>query len=210
MLQVKTKKNDTITTAVWIALVLAGATGLGYGIRHVRWSLAMRKNMTESKPQTQVADSEPYVETVQEPEPDIEIETADAETVGGEEPVWEEPEDESLPDVADESQSQQSQKPRNSGPANYGLGNWRSVWADLNLTEEEQARLREGWRIAVERWQNMSEQERQVQTERMRASWETWQNMSDVEKERASLDLRARIEEWRQSGSTELPDLILE
>jgi hypothetical protein len=56
----------------------------------------------------------------------------------------------------------------------------------------------------------MSEEERQAQGERMRTSWERWQNMSDEEKQEASRELRRRFEDWRQSGSIELPDMILD
>ena len=160
----------------------------------------MRKDLPESKPQAQAVESEPEVETVPEREPEVEVVEIDPAAI--EEPVLDEPED--------EAQSQPSQKARSSGPTNQGLGNWRSVWADLNLTQEEQTRLREGWRLAIERWQNIPEEDRQLQIERMRASGERWQNMSDVEREQASRELRRRIEEWRQSGSTDLPDLILD
>jgi hypothetical protein len=91
-----------------------------------------------------------------------------------------------------------------------GMTGWQGVWADLNLTSEEEARLREGWALAVQRWQNMSPEERQIQGERMRASWQRFQSMSDEEKEEASRELRGRFEDWRRSGSTELPDMILD
>ncbi|MHC4587070.1 MAG: hypothetical protein ACYS3N_21260 [Planctomycetota bacterium] len=80
------------------------------------------------------------------------------------------------------------------------FGGWREVWADLNLTEEEQARLREGFRIAIQRWQNMSPQEREDETARLRAMGERWENMSDEERQEASERMRDRFEEWRQSG----------
>ena len=193
-------RNRNITTAIWVGLALVSAAGLGYGIRQIRWSLAMRKDLSESRPQAQVLDTEPEAETVPEPEPEVEVVEIDTTTI--EEPVLEEPED--------ESQSQPLQKARNSSPTTQGLGDWRSVWADLNLTQEEQARLREGWGLAVARRQNMSEEERQWQGERMRASSERWQNMSDLEREQASRELRQRLDDWRQSGSTELPDMILD
>jgi hypothetical protein len=190
-----------------ILVVLAGAGALGYGIRQIRWSLAISRNLSQSKPQTQVMQSEPESETV--PEPEVEVVETDATT--REEPVLEEePEDQPMPDVGDDTQSQLWLTDRKSGPSTQGLGDWRSVWAGLDLTQEERGRLREGWRLAVAGWQNMSQEERQSQTERMRASWEKWRNMSDQEKEQASWELRQRIEDWRQSGSTELPDLFLD
>jgi hypothetical protein len=197
---IEMRNKNKVTTVIWIAVVLASAAGLGYGIRKIRWSLEIRKNLSESKALARTIGSEPEAETVPKPEPEVGAVEIDTTTI--EEPVLEESED--------ELQSQPSQKARNSGPTSQGLGDWRSVWADLNLTQEEHARVREGWRIAVERWQNMSEQERQFRIERMRASREKWENMSDIEKEQASWELRRRIEKWRQSGSTELPDLILD
>ncbi len=96
------------------------------------------------------------------------------------------------------------------GAAAQVLGGWRGVWADLNLTQDERARLAEGWQLAVARWQSMSQQERQSQMDRIRASWAKWQNMSEEEKEVASRELRRRFEAWRASGSVELPDMILD
>jgi len=199
-------RNKNTITAIWIVLVLASAGGLGYGIRQIRWSLAARKDLPDSEAQAQVIPSKP--ETAAVPQPELEV--AKTDTTTGEEPAWEEPEDQPIPDIPDEAQSQTLQKARRSGPTTQGLGDWRGVWADLDLTEEEQDRLREGWRLAVAGWQNMSQEERQSQAERMRASREKWQNMSDQEKEQASRQLRQRIEDWRQSGSAELPDLILD
>lgn len=96
------------------------------------------------------------------------------------------------------------------GRATQGFGDWRNAWADLNLTEEEQTRLREGFRLAMERWQNMSEQERQARIEEMRAGWERWQNMSDEEREAANQRNRERFEQWRESGQAELPEMSLD
>jgi len=114
-------------------LVLVGAAGLGYGIRQIRWSLATRKNLSEPASQTQVADSEPEVEAVPEPEPEI----VEADTAVVEEPVWEEPEDELQPEVAAEPQRQTWQMGQNAGLI-------QKFFDDLNLNEEEQARLEEG------------------------------------------------------------------
>jgi hypothetical protein len=96
------------------------------------------------------------------------------------------------------------------GSMPQGPGDWRSIWADLNLTEEERARLREGFRRAMARWQNMSEEERQAEMDRMRAGWERWQNMSDEEKRQASQRMRDRFEQWRQSDSADLPEISLD
>lgn len=91
-----------------------------------------------------------------------------------------------------------------------GFGGWREVWADLNLTEEEKARLREGVRLAVERWQNMTPEEREAETTRLREMGERWENMSEDERREASERMRDRFEEWRESGDVELPELSLD
>jgi len=193
------KNKNTTTAAIWIALVLVSAAGLGYGIRRIRWSLATRKNLPESKPQAQVIESEPEAEIVQEPEPEPEVEVVEIDTAVTEEPVWEEPEDQSQPEVVVEPEPEQWRMGRNSGAIQQGFGDWRNAWADLNMTQEEQARLREGWRLAVERWQNMPDDERQEQIERMRADWGRWQYMSGE-----------RFQQWRESGQIELPEMSLD
>ncbi|MHC4111823.1 MAG: hypothetical protein ACYSUY_12165 [Planctomycetota bacterium] len=90
------------------------------------------------------------------------------------------------------------------------FGGWRDVWANLDLTEEEQARLREGFRIAIQRWQNMSPEEREAETTRLREMGERWENMTEEERQEASERMRDRFEEWRESGDVELPQLSLD
>ena len=71
-------------------------------------------------------------------------------------------------------------------------------------------RLREGFRLAMARWQGMSEDERAFETERRRAMRERWETMSDDERKEASQRMRAQFEDWRQSGAVELPDISLD
>jgi TRAP-type C4-dicarboxylate transport system substrate-binding protein len=85
------------------------------------------------------------------------------------------------------------------------FGDWQNVWADLNLTPEEQARIREGFELARQRWQNMSTEEREAEMARMRDGWQRWQNMSDQERQDAMQRIRQQFEEWRRSGRAELP-----
>ena len=91
-----------------------------------------------------------------------------------------------------------------------GPMNWRQMWADLNLTPEEMARLREGWRLATERWQNMSEDERQAEIGRLNGMRIRWDNMSEEERSQAMQRGRERFEEWRRSDQVELPELTLD
>jgi len=90
------------------------------------------------------------------------------------------------------------------------FGGWRDVWADLNLTEEEQARLREGFKLAMQRWQNMSPEEKEAETARLKAMGERWENMTEEERQETSERMRDRFEEWRESGDVELPQLSLD
>ena len=87
---------------------------------------------------------------------------------------------------------------------------WRQIWTDLNLTQEEQARLSQGFGLAMQKRQNMSDEERQAETARMQAMRVRWEGMSEDEQRDAMQRMRGRFEEWRQSGSIELPELSLD
>jgi len=166
------KNKNTTVTLIWAAVVLVAATGLGYGIRRVRWTLATNKNLSESKPEVQVVESEPEVEPEPEPEPEVEVVEADETFV--EEPVWEEPEDEPEPEVAAEPQSQPWQMGQNAGMI-------QKFFEDLNLNEEEQARLQEGFAL-------MRRQFEKSVTQRMRERYEVWRQSDSVEIPRLTLD----------------------
>lgn len=183
--------------------MLVTAAGLGYGIRQIRWSLAIRKNLSESKPQVQVVDSKPEVETVPEPEPEPEVEVVEIDTTVFEEPVWDEPEDEPQPEVVAEPQ----RRPWRMGQ-NFGL--IQQFFADLNLNEEEQARLQEGFALMRRQFENMSDEDRQAEFAQMAEMGERWQNMSDEEREGVTQRMRERYEQWRQSDSVEIPRLTLD
>ncbi len=88
--------------------------------------------------------------------------------------------------------------------------NMRQMWADLNLTQAEQARLGQGFALAMQRRRNMSEEERQAETARFQAMRARWEGMSEDEQREAMQRMRGRFEEWRQSGSIELPELSLD
>jgi len=197
----KTKKNNTATTVIWIVLVLAGATGLGYGIREVRWSLAMRRNVSESESQTRVARSEPVNEAAPKPEPEAKVVQEEPAVV--EEPVWEEPEEEPQPEVAAEPQRQPWQPGQNWGAV-------RQFFAGLNLNEEEQARLQEGLALMRRQFESMSYEDQQAEMMRMAEIGWRWSNMSDQEREAVTQRMRDRYEQWRRSDSIELPQLTLD
>jgi len=195
-------KNTTVML-IWVAVVLVAATGLGYGIRQVRWSLATRKNLSEPKLDAQVVDDQPEVEAVPEPEPEVEI--VEAEEIVVEEPVWEEPEEEAEPEpeVVAESQRQPWQFGQNAGLI-------QKFFEDLNLNEEEQARLQEGFALMRRQFEQMSEDERWAQFAQMAEMGQRWQNMSDEEREGVTQRMRERYEVWRHSDSIEIPQLTLD
>ncbi|HEC01926.1 MAG TPA: hypothetical protein ENI81_00190 [Phycisphaerales bacterium] len=197
----KAKNKNTTTTVIWIALVLASAVGLGYAIRQIRWSLATRENL--SKPDSQVVESEPDVEAVPEPEPEPEAELVEADEIVVEEPVWDEPEEEPELEVAAEPQRENWQFGQNSGLI-------KKFFDDLNLNEQEQARLQEGIALMRRRFENMSDEERWAEFARMAEMGQRWQNMTDQEREGVTQRMRERYEVWRHSDSIEIPQLTFD
>ena len=83
-------------TFIWAAVVLVASADSSrlWDQTQIRWSRAMTgRNLSESKPQPQVVESEPESrEPCRKPEPEVEV--VEAEETFVEEPVWEEPEDE--------------------------------------------------------------------------------------------------------------------
>ena len=193
--------------AVWVigpVVVLLGSFTLGFGIRAVRLWRAELESKVESKQQTEQIEPQPVLAGADMEEPQ-------GEAVEQEYVIVEEP----LPQLDAEPREQPEEEP-DAETVEYqpqkagGFGGWREVWANLNLTEEEKARLREGLRLAWEKWQNMSAEEREAETSRLREMGERWENMSDEEKREASQRMRDRFEEWRESDRVELPELSLD
>ncbi len=191
------KNKNTAITAMWIVLVLVCAGGLGYGIKQIRRTLATEKKLSQSQPQ--VVESEPEVEIVPEPEPEV----VEAEETVVEEPVWEEPEYEPEPEVAAEPERQPWRMGQNSNPV-------QKFFADLNLNEEEQARLREGFELMRRQFENLSPEERWAQVAQMAEMGRRWEAMSDQEREEVGERMRERYEVWRRSDSIEIPQLTLD
>ena len=115
---------------------------------------------------------------------------------------------EDQPQVAAAPREAEPPEPR--GPMAQRFGGWGNDPWGLNLTEEERARLQEGFAQAWQRWQDMSDEDRMAEMERMRTGWERWQNMSDEEREQAAQRIREQFEEWRRSGRVELPQISLD
>ncbi len=207
------EKKSQVGTLIGMVVVLLAALAVGVGIRKVR----LQQSPSQSPAPVQRRESEPAAVRAKEDAKPTDMTEQDEEflqwlseeAARAEEAAVEEeyvPQEE--PEVA--VVQQEAATFEQPGQMGQGFGDWRSMWGDLNLTEEEQARLREGFAMAMQRWQNMSEEERQAEAARMREGWERFQNMSDEDKQEVMQRLRERFEEWRRSGQVELPPFSLD
>ena len=96
------------------------------------------------------------------------------------------------------------------GQTDSGERTWRTVWTDLNLTDEEKVRLQQGVMLLIQKWQSMPPEEQQAERTRMLGMRDRFMAMSEEEKLEVSQRLRGRFEEWRMSGRIELPELTLD
>jgi len=209
------KKASPVAFVAGAVAVLLVALALGMGIRKLRLEGVLSR--PGARMQTHTVEPEAIVAA--EAPPDLSEEDEqfltwleeEMESAAAQEEAVAETEYEFAPQETTESiERPTSAAGFQQGQAAQGFGGWREVWADLNLTEQEQARLREGFRLAIERWQNMSPEEREAETARLREMRERWENMSEEERREASERMRDRFEEWRRSGEVELPELRLD
>lgn len=91
-----------------------------------------------------------------------------------------------------------------------GMPRWQSIWADLNLSPQEEARFREGFDLAIAKFLNMSPEDQAAERARLQGMRQRWDAMSDQEREAASGRIRDRFEDWRANGGIELPKLSLD
>jgi len=208
------KKQIVMLFGVVVALLAATAVGIVIMSLQSHWSEAI-----DPKPQVQRQETKPAAEVKAEDDNLTNITDDDEEFLRWVyEKMVEEEEAETMVEEEDTSHQEpevavaeeEVAPPEQQGRMGQQFGGLGSIWADLNLTEEEQERLREGFRLAMEKWQNMSDEERVSEMQRMRDQWETWQNMSDEEREDAMEKMRDKFEDWRQSGEVELPDFSLD
>jgi len=200
------KKNLT-PLFIAVGIILVGAVGVGFGVRHVRHlrrSLDEMPRMTkepleiEPDPATLVDETPPPAIGPVEPEPVPVVEVVETPV---EEPVMEANESPAEAVVETPAEPQPQWQPGQNAAV------VQQFFADLDLNEEEQARLREGIALRMQRIQMMSEQERQEEMARMRQMGERWQVMSEPERQAVIQRMRDRFESWRRSGSAELPEL---
>lgn len=193
--------------AAWSAgaiVVLVAALGLGIGIRKIREWRAGHGVQQPVKPAAKQGESKTKLEAASLGEA-VEGERVASAGLAGQ--VQAESAETAGKDVNEAAKTESGQeRPAMAG----GPMNWRQMWADLNLTPEEMARLREGWRLAMERWQSMSEDERQAEIGRLNGMRIRWDNMSEEERSQAMERGRQRFEEWRRSGQVELPEITLD
>lgn len=186
-------------------MVLVAALGLGFGIRKIRTWRAEANYRASANAQTKLAAAKKAeVEPTSELAEVVEEEAVVA-TAGPNESVEVEAaaQEETSKEIAGEPTQSGFQMPQ-------GGERWRQMWADLNLTPEEQARLREGFALAMDRWRNMPEEQRQAEMARFRGMRERWEGMSDEERKGTMQRMRDRFEDWRASGAVELPEITLD
>lgn len=208
-------KKSQIGILIGVVVLVFGALAVGVSIRRF---LSQRSEAKDPKPQVQRQESEPAAVVAAEDEKLTDITDEDEEflrwvheKMAEEEEAEPEVEEAASPEepavaVAEEEVAPPEQQAQRA----QGFGGWRNVWADLNLTQEQQERLGEAFRLAMEKWQNMTAEERQDETQRMRDQWETWQNMSEEEREDAMEKIRGKLEDWLDSDEVELPDFSLD
>jgi hypothetical protein len=204
----KTKGKSRFGILIAVVVLLFAALAVGIGIK------MFQPDRVEVEPQVEKQQSKPAETRPQEEGNRSEMTEEDEEFL-----LWLDEEIERLEDeeaakamVAEEEPEDMpvAEPVKDGAQETKSFGGWRDVWANLNLTEEEQARLREGFKLAMQRWQNMSPEEREAETARLREMGERWENMSEEERQEASERMRDRFEEWRQSGDVELPQLSLD
>jgi len=209
------KQKTPMSSLVNIITVILIVGAVAWGVVKISSQLGQTKSDTEQ--QVDDGESEP-VDAAPEAKatdaPVVEKEHAAAENVEeAAAEVEEETEADASPqDQTDEpDQTQEQDKPTaETVEKPQQPFNMRQMWADLNLTDTEKARLAQGFGLAMQKWQNMSVEERQVETARLQAMRARWEGMSPDEQQETMQRMRGRFDQWRQSGSIELPELSLD
>jgi hypothetical protein len=177
-----TGKGRPIVTAVVCVAMLGASMALGLAIRQIRSGPPEQEPAAEAAPPAQPAkapeaDSQPNV-----PAPTVREEPQAAA-------------EEATPEVP----QPQAEQPRPQMARRWGGPPGLEA---LNLTEEEQARLREAVMAMFQRLQNMTEEERQTQMARFNAMRERFEGMSDEQRQQAMGRVQQQIEQWRQNGGS--------
>ena len=177
----KTQKNPLVPSLAIAVVMLGAALATGLVIRHIRSAAIEPPMLTQAE--EPVEQSDPQIEPMRPETPPL-----------VQAPVQEEP----PPTVIIEPEMA---PPLEQEPYRPQMGQGFSGW-NFNLTEEEQAGLREGFMTLFQRFQNMSEEERQVEIARFNTWRERFENMSDQERQRTLGRVQQQIEQWRQNGGS--------
>ena len=209
------KKNTNPVILVAGAVVaLAGALGLGMGIRHFRANQAQTQ---QTEQETEAAAQSALTGARNEPVVAKGLDTEAVIASAAIEEVAEEANDvvAEANDVVAEAEEGDADTAEESRPQWGGhrvsasdREMFRRVWGDLNLTPAEIGRIQAGFMLMRQRWENMPEEERQFQIERFRGMRAQWETMSGEQREGAMVRLRDRFEDWRASGAIELTELM--
>ena len=196
------------------AVLLAVVVGLGIGIK------ILGPSESEPDPKVQQQESKPGAATAAgqaeplTPEDEEFLRMLDEEIAAAREAeptTWEEHTPDASPGLTDPLPHQgQAVAMQEMWQESSDRPEWQRMWMDLELTEEESARLRQGMALIWQRWMNMSPEERDLERQRLEGMRDRWEAMSEEERNEASRRMRDRFEEWRQSGRVELPELSLD
>jgi hypothetical protein len=181
-----TRKIRPLVIAIVCVAMLGAATVAGLVIRQIRGGLAVREPVALAEPPAQQA-KEP--DTGPQPTPPA--------------PILQEEPTEVVQDIPQEMPEPEPQ-PQQFQPqmGRWGGGGPGGMEFFNNLSEEEQARLRQGVMGMFQRFQNMPEEERQAQMARFQGMQQRFQNMSDAERQQVMGQVQQQLDQWRQNGGS--------
>jgi len=195
------KNKSTILTA---AAILAAALVVGLAIRHFRASRATLKAQALQQQQAQTAPEK--LETAPEPEPeDVNMTFAQQVAYGQQSPANTQPAAPAAPPTAPVTQPQ-----RNPWQFGQNADLIRQFFADLNLNEEEMARLQQGFMAMRMAFESLTPEQQMAEFERMQQMGERWENMTEEERSGVYDRMKGRYEEWRNSDSIDIPMLTFD
>jgi len=210
------EKKDTnpVILVAGAVVALAGALGLGMGIRHFRANHAQTQ---QTEQETEAAAQSALTGVRNEPVVAKGLDTEAVIASAAIEEVVEEPNDavaeadEGDDDAVEGGYEGGEGLRRQWGGQGVSASDremFLRVWGDLNLTPAEIGRIQAGFMLLRQRWENMPEEERRFHIERFRGMRVQWEAMSDEQREGAMVRLRGRFEDWRASGAIELTELM--
>ncbi len=170
-----------LLTSVICAVMIGASVGVGLIIRQIRSGTVVPAPVAEAPQPVQPAQVKQVDPQPKTPEPVVEEEPPAA--------VEQTP--------AEVPQPEPVQPPMARRFGGFQQGPW-----NMNLTEEEQARLREGFMAMVQRFQSLSPEEQQAQMARFNAMRDRFQNMSDEERQQAMGRVQQQFDQWRQNGGS--------